>query len=981
MFFAGIMNLNQLFKYVLLFSSSLLMVNVAFAFYRTNFDLPRLKPVFGYEVKPWYKYHKNGTPGREIMLYFTQWKPRDSLQVSISCEGKKEEYIVSLPSHPVDSLAVLLPENTGINATSAIISLKNASGGISREVAVPAKKQWTVYIYPHSHVDIGYTNLQEIVEKLHIRNIDVGIDIANKTKDYPGGAKFVWNPESAWVLDQYLKNATAEQKSAFVAAVKKGRIGIDAAYANVNTSTCSDEELFSLFRSGKAIESLTGVPVNTMVQMDNPGAGWGLVQAAAANGIKGFLSFPNYFDLRNHWENKPFYWEGQNGHKIFYLQATSYGYGFRAKGRFYGLGKIQAFSPSYDRLSTDDPLNHFIDPFIFEETQRLENRNSPYSIFAMAWSMADNCLIDADLPEAVKQWNGKYAYPKLIISGSKEILEAYESRYKAIIPTYKGDLSEFWTNGLGADARSVGIGRTGKEALVQAEALWPMLDMNRNAPSEEFETAWNDALLSAEHTWGFQDPNAPLAKAVEAKKASYFLAVDEQARRLTRLATQPFQKNGSSSFAVINTLSWSRDEIVLLEPSQSTKGDQVVDEQNRPVLSQRLSTGELAFEAKAIPALGSKLFKVVPGKNKETTAMVNKNTLSNELISVTIDEKSGNIKSFINLLAHQELVDQSSGFGFNSYNYLEGVRNGSDRSPVGTPDHGTVASISIKEQGPLVSSILVSAQARGINWLKKEIKILKGQPYLTIVNTIDKIATRTKEGVHFSFPFNVPDGIIKMDIPWGIMSPEVDQIPFTNKNWFSFQRWIDISNQDYGITWTAMEAPLVEFGDITGTILDGARQATAWIKNAKPTQTLISWPLNNHWDTNFPLQQGGIISLKYMMQPHKGAFDPVQANQFGLAMHRPLIVIPSDRNPIRKPLFQIDNPKIMLSVMKKSSDNRALILRFRSLSPLPERFKLNWPGPQPEGVYQCNTSENKGTVQKDTLSMLPFGNNTFRIEF
>ena len=190
-----------------------------------------------------------------------------------------------------------------------------------------------------------------------------------------------------------------------------------------------------MFKNSKEIEALTGVPITTMVQMDNPGATWGLVQAAAANGIEGFFSFPNYFDLRHRWENKPFYWKSQDGqHKIFYLQATSYGYGFKAKGRIYGLGKIQALTDRYDRLSTNNPLANFIDPFIFEETGRLEQKNSPYDIFAMTWSMADNCLIDADLPEAVKLWNQKYAYPKLIISGTKEILAAYEQKYKSIIP-------------------------------------------------------------------------------------------------------------------------------------------------------------------------------------------------------------------------------------------------------------------------------------------------------------------------------------------------------------------------------------------------------------------------------------------------------------------------------------------------------------------------------------------------------------------
>ncbi|MDQ7948857.1 MAG: hypothetical protein REI93_08420, partial [Pedobacter sp.] len=659
------MNFNSLLKYGFACALSILIVNMANAIYSKK--IGHEKPTFSYEIKPWYKYDKDGLPSREVILYYGQHQPKGKLSISIFCNGSKRLYDYDLHS-PIAASVVLLPPNVGMVKSEATITVVNAGDTLTQTILVPAKKQWKVYIYPHSHVDIGYTNVQDVVEKLHIRNIDVGIDIANKTKDYPLGARFIWNPESTWVVDQYLKQASPDQKSSFIAAVRKGWIQIDAAYANINTSTCSDEELLQMFRTGKEIEKLTGIPVQTMVQMDNPGAAWGMVQAAAANGIKGFFSFPNYFDLRHRWENKPFYWKGQDGSKIFYLQATSYGYGFKAKGRIYGLGKIQALTPAYDRLSTDRPLENFIDPFIFEETARLERNSSPYDIFAMTWSMADNCLIDADLPEAVKLWNQKYAFPKLIIAGTKEILAAYEQQYKDVIPTYEGDLSEFWTQGLGADAKSVGKGRLGKEDLIQAQTLWPMLNINADQPNQQINSAWDDALLSAEHTWGFQDPNAPMAKIVEANKAGYFSAVQQKATILIDQAFEPIQKKGSNGFAVINTLSWDRDGVVVLSPSQSKKGDRVVDENNKPVLSQRLKTGELAFEATNIPALGSKFFKVITGSAKSGPTMVGENQLHNQRLKVVLDQSTGDIKSLVDLSTNRELVDQQSVFGFNSYN-------------------------------------------------------------------------------------------------------------------------------------------------------------------------------------------------------------------------------------------------------------------------------------------------------------------------
>jgi alpha-mannosidase len=975
------MKLTKLLKLCAMLAPLLWLANFTYATVVGKGFFSKPKKAFSYEVKPWYKYDKDSSACREIRIYLEQQQAGEKITGTISCEGKTKEFSTVWPAKN-NSFAILLPSNTGIEATKAQLTFTVGQTKFNEMLNIPAKKQWKVYIYPHSHVDIGYTNLQNIVEKLHVRNIDVAIDIANKTKDYPAGAKFVWNPESTWVVASYLKQASAQQKQTFIAAVKKGWIQIDGAHSNLNTSTCSDKELLQVFENSKNITALTGTPITTMVQVDNPGATWGMVQAAAAYGIKGFFSFPNYFDLRNKWENKPFYWKGQDGKsKIFYLQATSYGYGFKAKGRIYGLGKIQALTDEYDRLSTDEPLKNFISPFIFNETAHLESQGSPYDIYAMTWSMADNCLIDADLPEAVKQWNQEFAYPKLIISGTKEILAAYEEKYASIIPTYSGDLSEFWTQGLGADAKSVGLGRIGKEKLSQAETLWSMLNRTGGAPTEQFNQAWENALLSAEHTWGFQDPTAPMASKVEANKAGYFANVEKGADNLINLALQPIKNEQGNGFVVINTLSWNRDGIIILSAAQSKAGDRIVDDQNNGVLSQRLTTGELAFEANQIPAFGSRFYKILPEKVNMGASMVKNHTLNNGLIAVSLDPKNGDINSFIDLKTGWQIIDEKSRFGFNSYNYLPGVRNGSSNSPIGSVTNAKNATISVKENGPLIASLLIHSTAESCNWLTREVKLMKGKPYLELINRVDKIATRKKEGIHFGFPFNVPNGEIKMDIPLGIMTPEKDQIPFTNKNWYTFQRWIDISNEKQGVTWTSIEAPIVEIGDITGTILDGARQADEWIDFQPKSQTLFSWTINNHWDTNFPLQQSGIISTKYVIMPHNSQYNPALANQFGVAQHRPLIAVQANQNPIHKPIIAFNNPKITVVSLKASEDHQALTLKLRSLSPQIEKLNFVWEGKKPKSVDELQVNESGHKKIDKEITIDPYAVKSFRIVF
>lgn len=919
-------------------------------------------------------YRKDGKPGLGMSLLFREKIDSGLVSIEVSC-GLINETTSFKKTDAVNNFLVLLPTGVGVDkATVANVTVTAGSKKFSASIPVPVKKQWTVFIYPHSHVDIGYTGLQEDVEKIHVRNIDVGIDIANKTQNYPEGSRFIWNTEATWVVNAYLKKATKEQKQSFFDAVRKGWVQIDAGFANIDNTTCSDEELTHFFKYSNEIEKQTGVPITTMVQVDLPGAAWGLVTAAVQNGVNGFISFPNNYDLRKIFEHKPFYWKGPDGKsKILFLQGYPYGIGYTIKGNKYGLAKLQTYSDDYDRVSTSEPLRNFVDAFLFEELEKLERQKSPYDYFVMTWSMADNCVIDADLPEAVKQWNEKFAYPKLIMAGAKEILTAYEKKYSNIIPEYSGDFTEFWTNGLGSDALHVGMGRRAKENLVQAETLSALVS-NPNFSNKIADSAWENILLSAEHTWGYQNPEAPLAKTIEQKKASFFSDAEEQSIALLKSFDDSTVSN--EQYAVLNTLSWDRNGIVLLSAEQSKTGDRVIEmSSGRIVPSQRLFSGELIFQTNTIPALASRMYKVVNGASlKGNSLFISTTSVKNNLLSVTVDTVTGNINSVVEQKTKYNYVLQQN--GLNSYHYLPGVFNGKNHT---YPEMGADSvSVVIKEKGPLLVSLLIRSKAAGTKGLQREIKLYANQPFIQIQNTFDKISTRKKEGVHFGFAFNLPGAISHVDAPWSIIVPEKDQLYGANRNWMSFQRWVDISNKNKGVTWTAIESPLIEWGEMSGNILDGARQYSLWKKKLEPSQTLYSWPLNNHWDTNFPLEQGGIMVQQYAVLFH-GNYDPVIAYRFGTEQHRPLLAIRAKNNLIENSLFRVNNPRVAVSSMKKNS--KAVVLQLRSYSDKPETVKLHWTQDQPKQLQRFDSEDQALQTISEDITLLPYGTETIYVNF
>ena len=76
--------------------------------------------------------------------------------------------------------------------------------------------------------------------------------------------------------------------------------------------------------------------------------------------------------------------------------------------------------------------------------------------------------------------------------------------------------------------------------------------------------------------------------------------------------------------------------------------------------------------------------------------------------------------------------------------------------------------------------------------------MLDGLDRIDISNVLDKKSVREKESVHLGFAFNVPNPVMRMDVPWAVVRPEVDQLPGACKNWFPVGRWVgrDIQTEE-----------------------------------------------------------------------------------------------------------------------------------------------------------------------------------------
>lgn len=952
-----------------------------------------------------YRYCKDGKPGREIELLFLGYNLYQSAEIEVEAEGKKELTSVLANESGLESAKILLPSEVGVDKDVQIfVTLKSGKKILRKSFILPKQRQWTVYIYPHSHVDIGYTNTQANVEIIHKRNLINGIKLAKETANYPEGARYVWNPEVIWPVERYLNTATPAEKEEVLDAIRKGYVSLDAGYINDNTSVTADEEFPSLFGDAKRLEKLTGVPVSTIVQVDVPGMSWGLVPMAAQFGIKyAFVPFNggDRTGLSDKVSFKPFWWIGPDGvSKILFLQPGDYTPGARAKGYKYWPAMAGQKDPEklLQIVKTATPRENFIDNYLWGSLKKLENdKDYPYDLFPMTWAMADNTPIDADLPEAVKSWNEEYAYPRLVIASSKDIMSAFEKKYGDIIPSFRGDFTEFWTDGLGSAAKETSMNRRSKERLIQTDVLWSMLHPGEKAPRKELNEAWRNVLMGSEHTWCYMDPNqADMQNEIWRVKQNFFKTADASSVQLLSSALKPFAANKSKVVGVFNTLSWSRSGLITLTSEQSKGFSSVKDGNNNPVVSQRLSTGELVFFATDIPAFGTKNYTLSSNATQNPERMLaRKNTLDNGLVTVSVDPATGDVVS-IKDKSDIEFVNTKDACNINSFRYLLGSgkpasggpqyaanfdASGSQTSskPVKATGPTEVKTV-IKENGPLVGSILVESNADGCTKLIREVRLVAGNPAIEIDNQVDKIATTEKEGIHFGFAFDIPNGRTRMDIPWGVVEVDADQLPAANRNWICFQRWLDISNEERGITWCSLDAPTFESGNMTANIIGGAYHSPEWIQRLPLSSTIYSWALNNHWHTNFPLSQGGKINFRYRLLPHQNGYDAVKANRFGLEQAQPLIATPVKEKTTVNPPVLIDNEKVFISILKTAADGKSMIIRLRSVSDKAETVNLSFPSGKPKTVRQCVADEIAGAEVGKAIHMLPHGITSLIVE-
>lgn len=522
-------------------------------------------------------------------------------------------------------------------------SFASPQGNFKQEMDVPAARGWTVYFLPHSHLDIGYTNSHEEVQKRQLRNIDIALDLIKQTQSYPKESQFKWNIETVWPLlgfkDRYYGTPKWEE---FKKAVQSGSMGINASLGNILTGLSKQEELTHLFDDGIKIGKNLGIPVKTVMMSDVPGFSWGLVTAMAENEIKYFSMAPNYVPFlftggsrvglsHVEWANKPFYWQSQSGKEEVLCWSAGTGYSF-----------------FHDWLSGTLSSSGLLP--IWKELEKLEDENFPYPMTYFRYTVnGDNGPPDRAMQVLIQKWNETYASPKFEIATTQELFTEFEKQYGAYLPRYKGDFTPYWEDGAASTAAVLALNRKNSEKLNNLEILWSMKSP-ADFPSELFDVGWRNVILFSEHTWGASasgpDPDAPMTKLLWNQKKQFALVTDSLTKKIeTEFSNKSIGKSKPQYVQVFNTSLHNRSDVVQLQTDLDLSKAVLRDNTGLTIPLQSNGKGSWVFIAQDIPPLSTKIYTIdkLRDELKPSGIQVTPTSLQNEKIKMTIDAHTGAI--------------------------------------------------------------------------------------------------------------------------------------------------------------------------------------------------------------------------------------------------------------------------------------------------------------------------------------------------
>jgi hypothetical protein len=202
-----------------------------------------------------------------------------------------------------------------------------------------------VHVIYKTHLDVGFTDLaKNVVDKYINSFIPKAIELADKVNKNKEEKNFIWTVGS-WLIDEYIRRASKEEKQKLVEAIVKGNI-VWHGLPFTTHSELMDKDLFEFGISiSKELDEKFLRNTIAAKMTDVPGHTRGIIEPLCRNGIKYLHLGVN--DV-SHKPNVPdtFVWRDSKGNEII----VDYCQGYGKTTIVPGLSEVLVFAHSGDNL-------------------------------------------------------------------------------------------------------------------------------------------------------------------------------------------------------------------------------------------------------------------------------------------------------------------------------------------------------------------------------------------------------------------------------------------------------------------------------------------------------------------------------------------------------------------------------------------------------------------------------------------------------
>jgi hypothetical protein len=391
---------------------------------------------------------------------------------------------------------------------------------------------------------------------------------------------------------------------------------------------------------------------------------------------------------------------------------------------------------------------------------------------------------------------------------------------------------------------------------------------------------------------------------------------------------------------------------------------------------------DLCFVAREVPGGGYRTYRLVPTGAPSAprgSARAEGLVVENEFYRLEVDEASGSLRSLYDKTAGRELVDSACPHGFGAL-VVRGPLFAEDRLLEGVE-------VRVEHAGPGCASLVVTGAAFGHPQVAQTLTLYDGVPEVHLATRVLKDPTPLLEAT-LAFPFAASDAQWRYEANFSVLDPARDFLPGAYWNRLTVQNWVRISDGDFHLLWSSLDAPVVSLAGLWPDYLSPAHRCHVDERLQRPPVSpealakngwIYSNVAQNNFGTNFSCVQSGDLLFRYVLTSRSGPLTDAQTALWAREAVRPLTPI-FTQGPHAGPLplsagfLQVAGEEVVLLAAKRAEDGRGLILRLWNLADHAALAPVTLPLTEIAEVGRTNL------IEEDAGPALPCGAHDFSLE-